>query len=201
MEINPYAPPKSQVLERAPETDSYEYRDISGLTKSVSVLLWVGVVVSMLNVASSLMQLSLLNGPFTQEEGLANDRRELLVSTFTVLLYIATICVFGRWIYVAHRNLPALHAEDLRFRPGFAVGSFFIPVYNLWGPCQAMNDLMRASRNPRQWKFEDTSWVLGAWWTLWIIVNLVGNASFRMTLHADGIDSLRGEPRPLLLVE
>lgn len=64
-----------------------------------------------------------------------NDSLERLVSA---LFHFVTICVCGRWIYVAHKNLPALGAENLRFRPGLAVGSFFIPIYNLWGPFQAV---------------------------------------------------------------
>src|SRR5689334_14659728 len=134
MENNPYAPPKSEVLEPPAEQFGYTYRDIGGLTTAVNVLLLIGIVACILTTASSLMQLSLLSGSFTQEEALVNDSRERLVSGFWTLLYLVTICVFGRWIYVAHKNLPALGAENLRFRPGLAVGSFFIPIYNLWGP-------------------------------------------------------------------
>jgi uncharacterized protein DUF4328 len=191
METNPYAPPKSAILERPAEQFGYTFRDINGLTTTVSLLLLIGIAASILGLASSLMQWSLLSGAFTQEQALANDQRERMVSLFWTVLHIVTICVYGRWIYFAHRNLPALGAENLRFRPGLALGSFFIPIYNFWGPFQAMNDLVRASSNPRQWSLEDTPALLVFWWILWIVVNFVGNALFRMSLHANDVDSLR----------
>lgn len=87
--------------------------------------------------------------------------------------------MFGRWIYLAQRNLPELGARLLRFTPGWSVGCFFIPLLNLWAPCQAMNQLVRASRNPRQWELEDTPPLIIAWWILWLIAQVLGNSVFR----------------------
>jgi hypothetical protein len=95
---------------------------------------------------------------------------------------VITAVLFGRWIYLAHKNLPMLEARHLRFSPGGAVGCFFIPVINLWGPYQAMRDLAKASRSPRQWELEDTPPLLIAWWLLWLVVQMLSNGLLRATV-------------------
>jgi hypothetical protein len=86
---------------------------------------------------------------------------------------VITVIVFGRWIYLAHKNLPELGARYLHFTPGWAVGSLFVPLVNLWAPYQAMRDLAKASRQPVRWDLEDASPLIFIWWILWLIVNFV----------------------------
>jgi len=188
---NPYAPPKSNLADPPRINSEYEFRDIGTLTNVVSVLLALGILAGALTLASSLMQLSLLGNSYTHDEAVANDRREQLVSGIWTLLYLGTVIVFGRWIYFAHRNLPALGAEKLRFTPGWAVGMFFIPILNLWKPFQAMSDLARASRDPRYWHLDDTPILVGCWWALWLVVTTLGNVASRMALGMHTVASLQ----------
>jgi hypothetical protein len=148
-------------------------------------------VLSMLGVGSGLMQLKLLShAPYSMAEATANDRREQLITYVHLLVYMITLVVFGRWIYLAHRNLLALGARHLRVRPGWAVGSFFVPIVNLWMPFQAMRDLVKASRSPHHWQLEDTPVLLGVWWALWLVVGQIDNAIMRMQWHASTMPEL-----------
>src|SRR5262249_15612306 len=84
MEDNPYAPPASS-LNAASGVVRYEagteFRDLSGISSTLSILLLVGVGSHILQCISSLMQLNLLShSPYTVEEANANDLRERLVS-------------------------------------------------------------------------------------------------------------------------
>jgi hypothetical protein len=188
MENNPYAPPASSV-EGAPEVAGEnvesDFRDLSGISKKLSVVLLIGIGVHILGIVSSLMQLNLLSHEhFSMQSATANDLREREVAVLQVLLYIVTAIVFGRWIYLAHRNLPSLDARYLRFRPGWAIGSFFVPIINLWAPYQAMRDLAKASRSPRHWELEDTPPVIIIWWMLWLIVGFMERGTGGIGLRA-----------------
>jgi hypothetical protein len=188
---NPYAPPKSNLADPPRIHSEYEFHDISTITNVVMVLLALGILLGLLMLGSSLMQLALLGHPYTHEQAVANDLRGRLVSGGWSLLYVVTVIVFGRWIYVAHRNLPALGAERLRYTPGWAVGMFFIPILNLWKPFQAMSDLVRASRDPRYWHLDDTPVLVGFWWALWLVVSTFGNSVGKMNSGANTLDSIQ----------
>jgi Domain of unknown function (DUF4328) len=194
MENNPYAPPASSV-EGAPEVtrENVEsgFRDLSGISKKLSVLLLIGIGVDLLGIISSLMQLNLLSREhYSMQDATANDLRERELAVLQLVLYIVTVIVFGRWIYLAHRNLLSLDARYLRFRPGWAVGCFFVPIINLWAPYQAMRDLAKASRSPRHWELEDTPPVIIIWWVLWLIVEFMDRGIFGAELRAQTVPEL-----------
>ena len=195
MEKNPYAPPASS-LAGAPEviqeqTDS-GFRDLSGITSTVSLLLLIGLGLHIVAIASALMQLDLLSHPpYTMAQAKANDLRQQVITNVQLILFFATVIVFGRWIYLAHQNLPNLGARYLRFTPVWAVGSFFIPFLNLWGPYQAMRDLAKASRAPRQWELEDSPPPIVIWWILWLVVQLIGSGAFGGKSHKQTLVDLQ----------
>jgi hypothetical protein len=194
MENNPYAPPASSV-EGAPEVArenvESDFRDLGGISKNLSVLLLIGIGVNILWIVSSLMQLNLLSHEhYSMQSATANDLREREVAVLHVVLYIVTAIVFARWIYLAHRNLLSLDARHLRFGPGWAIGCFFVPLINLWGPYQAMRDLAKASRSPRRWELEDTPPVIIIWWVLWLIVEFIDRGAFGIGLRAQTVPEL-----------
>ncbi len=197
MENNPYAPSPSSLEGAAsgvaPSQDvaTTAFRDLSGITSKLSLLLLIGAGAKLLIVASSYMQLNLLtHPPFTTAEANANDVREKLTNFGNLILFFGTAIVFGRWIYLAHKNLPELGARYLRFTPGWSVGTFFVPVLNLWGPYQAVRDLAKASRNPLHWDLEDTSPLIVVWWVLWLLVQALGNGAFRTSMQAQSLGGL-----------
>jgi hypothetical protein len=198
MEVNPYAPPASSI-QGAPELvrvdPASDFRDLSGISSKLAILLLIGLGLQVLASVASLMQLDMLSHglhSYTRAELVANDTRVRLISLGNLVLYLITAIVFGRWIYLAQRNLPELGARLLRFTPGWSVGCFFIPLIALWAPCQAMNQLVRASRNPRQWELEDTPPLIIAWWILWLIAQVLGNGVFRAAMAAKTAAALYG---------
>lgn len=59
-----------------------------------------------------------------------------------LLLTAIPVCL---WTFRAHANLHEGGIAGLHFSPGWAVGSFFVPVLNLWVPFQAMRELVNRS--------------------------------------------------------
>lgn len=79
---------------------------------------------------------------------------------------LATIVVWLIWQHHATANLWARGYRDLRIRPGWAVGWWFIPFANLAMPCVAMVELDRRSTtdgSPRS-----TSPLVGSWWAVYV---------------------------------
>ena len=163
------------------------FRELGAFTTAVQWMLRAGAALAAISLLSSLMQLDLLSRSYTPAEGQANDLREGAIGA-TLLLRIATLITFGRWIVLAHRNLVPLGASYLEFRPGWAVGWFFIPIGNLWKPYQAMKALWQNSHSVAKPELQDTTWLLPTWWTLWLISAFVGSAVNRMTLRAKTIE-------------
>jgi Domain of unknown function (DUF4328) len=197
MENNPYSPSASSLLgaseDVAREHATTGFRDLSGTSRKLTLLLLIGAGLHVLGLFSSIMQFSLLrHAPYTytMAQATANDLRERLVNSGQLILFLITAIVFGRWIYLAQKNLPELGARYLRFGPGWSVGVFFVPVLNLWAPYQAMADLAKASRDPRMWHLEDTPVLIILWWILWLLTQFIGNGMLNSIASAHTSDRL-----------
>ena len=78
------------------------------------------------------------------------------------------------WAYGASRNLEVLGALGQRFSPGWVVGWWFIPIFNLFRPYQVVAEIWRGSDpemvgEPVNWKRGPTSALLGWWWVLFLM--------------------------------
>jgi len=74
------------------------------------------------------------------------------------------------WTSRMYRNLFALGVGELRFTPGWGLGSWFVPFLNLVRPKQIVDDLWRATDPARRpgwsWRLAPVAGVVHAWWTL-----------------------------------
>lgn len=102
------------------------------------------------------------------------------------LTYIGAVIAVAMWIYRGHRNLHDAGIPDLKFSPGWAVGWYFVPIAFLFMPFQAMRELWTASHHRADSFSAPAPGNLGMWWAFWIIGNILGNISFRMSDVGDG---------------
>ena len=79
----------------------------------------------------------------------------------------------------------------MEFTPGWSVGYYFIPILNLYKPFRAMKEIWQVSHNPVSWKSDETVPILNGWWALWILSGILGQLSFRLSMSANTIGSLR----------
>ena len=95
------------------------------------------------------------------------------------LLLLGTGICFLVWTYRLNRNLRVFGVTGLKFTPGWAVGYFFIPVISLWRPYQIFQEIWQASdpgpapRSGQAWQNLPVPALLGFWWVLWMISNVV----------------------------
>jgi hypothetical protein len=115
----------------------------------------------------------------------ANDTRQIIVAVASLGFTIITAIAFFMWLHRAHRNLPALQAEELAYTPGWAVGYWFVPFLNLVRPCQIMLELHRESDPARVAPFRSaTSGALIVfWWAAWLLGGILAQISLRMTIY------------------
>ena len=87
----------------------------------------------------------------------------------------ARTALFLRWFYAAYGNLPLLSAGSPRFKRGWAIGAWFVPILNLFRPKQIANDIWRGS-DPQLSPGASPDWSGGSlpglyalWWGGWIV--------------------------------
>jgi hypothetical protein len=166
-------------------------KDPASLTRFVIIMLWVSLGFEVISVLSDMAQMSLLNRPFTQDEGTANDARQGFIGIGYMIVFIVTGVAFLKWIHRANLNCRGFGAENMTFTPGWAVGWYFIPIMNLVRPYQAMKEIWQVSQNPRAWQTALGSPLLGWWWGLWIANGMLGQAVFRATMNASTVEQLK----------
>lgn len=166
-------------------------KDPTSLTRFVIIMLWVSLGFEVLSILSDMAQMSLLNRPFNQDEGTANDARQGFIGIGYMIVFIVTGVAFLKWIHRANLNCRGFGAENMTFTPGWAVGWYFIPIMNLVRPYQAMKEIWQVSQNPRAWQTALGSPLLGWWWGLWIANSMLGQAVFRSTMNATTIEQLK----------
>ena len=157
--------------------EAYEFRDLSGITALATV------AVGFYMLADFVMTTAVLTlAPSAPDEfGMIE-----FLSIGAVFVSLVTIAIVGRWIYRASVNAHAM-TDEMSITPGWAVGWYFVPFANLVKPFQAMKEIWLASH--RQGSGDDVrgSAILGWWWGLWLLSNLLGNITFRMEM-AEGTD-------------
>jgi hypothetical protein len=89
---------------------------------------------------------------------------------------IGTVVVFLMWLYRAYANVVSFGVQGLENSPGWAVGSFFFPLFNLGGPLVIIQELWRASdpRTRDSWKEGSASDLAAAWWACLISGIILG---------------------------
>ena len=182
-QINPYASP--QVLDARSEGPFFR----SGRTRGIlAIVMFVAAT-----AANIFLRVRLTNGSvcsngsrwaLTWSRGDAIDITALYGAAILLQLmaFVATAICFLAWFYRVHSNLPALGNRTLEFSPWSVVWWWIIPIANLICPCQAMAEIWKGSdpKNlaPRAVGRAKVSPLVGAWWALFLLMNLSGTMAW-----------------------
>src|SRR4029450_4533394 len=77
-------------------------------------------------------------------DGASSGDLYLWVGLVQAAWFLVTAGYWLPWFRRAYRNLPALGARRLRYRPWWAVAAWLLPVVSLFRPQQVLNDIWRA---------------------------------------------------------
>ena len=157
-----------------------------GLAAWTRAALGLFMVVAAGCLVSDLMQIVLLmdmfDGVYATRTALhaaaeANDRRQLAAAGLRLGAYAGSGALVLAWTWRANVAVRRLGARGLRFSPGWAVGWYFVPLANLLLPWRALQEIWRASAQPRDWQAQPAPGWLGWWWFYLLVAGAAGAAA------------------------
>lgn len=100
---------------------------------------------------------------------------------FEALLLLISAGVFIAWFFQAYKNLRRLGVQNMRYRNGWAIGSWFVPILSLFRPKQIANDIWRGSERGTDvhagWRSVPVPALVHWWWGLFLAQGLLLYAS------------------------
>jgi hypothetical protein len=194
--------------DNCPDFESDEtVKDYKGLSlkpnsqraKALLTIIWIVLGLEVISLISSGLQYDLLQtvakgGEITNELATANDLRELIVAILYLIAYILSGVMFIMWFRRAYFNLHQ-KVKNLSFDEGWAAGSWFVPIINLYRPFQIMKELYEETKKTivgkdNSLQIDLPTNFLGLWWTLWIVNGILGQVIFRLSKNADSLPEL-----------
>lgn len=188
-DMNPYEPPAAPVDGPVSRDVSVPYTPTAGLARAVVIALCFALLADVSGVGAALLRFGLLakiaTGQHTQAEIQSNDAFYSACALFQVLTMVAAGIVFCVWFHRSYRNLRAF-GNLTTYTPGWAPGSFFVPIVNLVRPFQIAKEIWTKSA-----PIESGSGPVGLWWALFISSSILSNIGARLAISASDSESLR----------
>ena len=108
----------------------------------------------------------------------SNDDRQVAIVGLYRIVFLTTAVAFLIWQYRASRNLAPLGSSEQRFSPIWAVGWWFVPIFNWFRPYQVTKEIwlwshylaIHAYASPQ--RMPGCS-ILGWWWAFHMIALLL----------------------------
>lgn len=123
----------------------------------------------------------------------SSDDRLAIASVAALVVFLVTAVFFVAWFHRSYKNLPALGCPDRRHRVGWTIGAWFIPIVAWIIPKRITDDIWRCSvpSGEFHWQLRRVPNWVHLWWFLFILGNLLGNASYRIYDGGETIDAER----------
>ncbi len=178
----------------------YQFKNPTGLTGFLRTLLYIYIGILAVSGISDLFEYQLLqkiaaqgfpDNDFMNAAAQANDLRQGIIGIAMFILAIWSFVLMLKWIYRSNNNARALGAKDMRYTPGWCIGWFFIPIMSLWKPLSVMREIWKASLQPSDWQNQPVPGIIGWWWALFLISNILSQISFRVSLAAATSEQLQ----------
>lgn len=148
---------------------------------------------------------SLFGSDVTVAEGKIQNFQ--LIELLHALLQILAVILLFVWLYRSYQNANKFEGNYTSTSPGWAIGGFFIPFYNLYAGYKAVKETWNLhsvksqetsliENNP---ELKPTSLMLPIiWWILFLTTSVLGNIGQRMFEESEYISS---EPYSFHMVE
>jgi hypothetical protein len=175
-----------------PAGQAEPWEPLRGRAQATRILLYVLAALSAVAIISGAFEISMLarmqDGESVSDAEIDfNDAREGVIAIVQSGVLLASVVVFLMWFSRAYRNVSRLGVRSLRYKPGWAIGAWFVPILNLFRPKQIANDIWRGSDPDLPREVSAAGWqdgripglLFGLWWALWLITNWAGIAATR----------------------
>ncbi len=165
--------------------------------KTAILLVWLVFAMEIISLISAYFQYTLLQtvaqgGEVSMEAANANDSREQIIAIIYLIVYLVSAVTFIQWFRRAYYNIHQLVPYCLNTE-GWAAGSWFVPILNLFKPYQIMKEIFSETNRLLSGREETESRelsisLIGWWWAFWLINGFLGQLYFRLTLKAETLD-------------
>jgi hypothetical protein len=178
-------------------------RPNSARAKLAVMMVGAVMVMNVIAIISSYLQLNVLHqlkvGVYLSDAVLdSNDTREHLVGFLFLLVFITCSVFFIQWFRRAYYNLQ-VRTGNCENSEGWAAGAWFVPIVCLYRPYHIMlelwnktTDLVAEKRNDEgegETTHRFSTRLVGTWWTLWILSNVIGRVMMRKIFDDATLDN------------
>lgn len=188
------------------QPQSHSNDPVSGLIRRIGSWRKVLFISTSLSIAFSLLSgltaLSFLNSitafiertnsslPYSEEywTALVNSETSYgVASLFSLPALLAGIVSLIGWTHSNARLAFLLNEQNLSFGTGWAIGSWFVPILNLFRPREILKESLTAVSNSR------FTPILNTWWVLFVINTIADNILFRLQGNIDSAFEALGD--------
>ena len=197
LEENPIRKSETQVFSTAPQ---YEYKSVEILTTFLLILLIAKMFFSLIIIYADANDISFIRANFNSGGVLYNDELSLnnifisLSKLFSIVIFITAAIIYFVWVRRSYRNLSTLQKNPIEYSSAWAIGSYFVPILNLFRPYTIMKEIWFGSQP--EFSLEDESpdelherrsstTFLNIWWAAFLINGIANNFSIRLSFKAD----------------
>lgn len=171
-----------------------DFRDPTAVGKAARAVLMCWLVASAIYCGGAIYSIV---GITAYQSGSSSPLADLetvdLVSIITAGIYLIAelvcVVVVGRWIYRVNKNAWQI-SDAMTVSPGWNIGSFFIPIMNLFRPFSGVRETWQASHAPADAYDVPVPAIMRLWWGGWLIAGVFGQLSFRLSLRAETLEDL-----------
>jgi len=184
---------------KAPAVQAPDYHNPARLISWLRMAIIVAMVLSSAGIVVNALEVQfirdLLGGRYTDADIVmelagTTDALQGLVGILQLIGNSAVWLLFLYWIYLANGNARALGAAGMFHTPVMAVGSFLIPIVNVWRPYMAVKELRRASRAPENWRSAGQGVLVVFWWLLCLGTAFLAQMAYFTFWRADDLNQL-----------
>lgn len=173
-------------------------RDNTARAKQIVSIFWIMLGIIIISIVAQAWRYSLLDGASPDIGNIDMEMinmSDLLIVVITLAYWailILAIVFFIMWFRRAYYNLHQLSWHNARYTEGWAAGSWFVPIINLWWPYQIMVDIWRGTQNALRERLGEPQSlsIIGWWWAFYLIQRFAGNYASIMGSRANDIESL-----------
>jgi heme/copper-type cytochrome/quinol oxidase subunit 2 len=165
---------------KAPHRHAYDggMKPLSGFVFAYKLVAGFYVLGELLLFASSVFFWKFEEALYYGSEAQRQIISYALFGAFGIYSISFLVCAYFvcRFTYRANRNLYTASPEGMTYHPGWAIGTHFIPVANLFVPGQAMSEIYHQSHKGVGETAKDPSPV-SSWWFFWLVTLVASQVS------------------------
>lgn len=169
------------------------FKDTSRLTTILVNLTYIQIAVSIMAIGSGYLEIQLMKDiiagaasePGFTETANANDTRQMVIGILQFVVFMLSLVLFLRFVYLSNRNASILAKRKLRFSLGWSVGWFFIPIASIWKPYQVVSEIWNVSCEASELSEKYNRNNTGKWWGFFLAAMFISQGATRMIWRAE----------------